>query len=260
MRLLLSETFVELCVGILMKVSEGKNLFNCERNSQSAVTEGFEVSLEKALGFKPGNLSLFKKAFTHKTYAFQKGKSNDSNELLEFLGDSVLNFYITRRLFEFFPNSTEGTLTRKRSHLVNTRRLAKASKEIGFDKFLKVGDSFEGEIGDQPSILADTFEAVIGAIYLDGGWEKVSPFIESHFDIKKATDKMDSKSKLQEITQKKYGVLPKYKVVSEEGVPHRKSFLVEVSVNGKVQGRGTGPNKKSAEEEAAKQALSKTKI
>ncbi|MCD6413944.1 MAG: ribonuclease III [Elusimicrobia bacterium] len=221
------------------------------------MTESLEKSLEKLLGFKPRNISLFRKAFTHKTLAIQRGRTGDSNELLEFLGDSVLNFYITRRLFEFFPSSTEGALTRKRSYLVNTRRLAKVSSQIGLGKFLKVGDSFEGEVSDQPSILADTLEALIGAMFLDGGWEKVSRFIESHFEIEQATDKMDSKSKLQEITQKKTGTLPKYRVVSEKGVPHRKSFLVEVFVNGRVCGRGSGSNKKSAEEEAAKAALAK---
>jgi len=213
--------------------------------------------LKKNLSIKIGKKEIFLKALTHKTFAFEIGDLNKSNELLEFLGDSVLNFYISKRLFELFPKANEGTLTRMRSSLVNTRRLSKIAKKLNLHSFLKVGSSFEGDITSRPAVLADTLEAIIGAIFVDGGLKNVAQFIEKNFEIEKAEDSIDAKSKLQQITQKKYGILPEYKVVKEEGVPHKKTFTVEVFVNGKIAGSGTGSSKKSAENSAAQKALKK---
>jgi len=212
-------------------------------------------SLESILTFKIIDVALFKKAFTHKTYAFQKGNSDNSNERLEFLGDSVLNLYVSRRLYDIFPGASEGMLTRMRSHLVNTRCLARIAKELRLDSFLKVGDSFEGEVSLQTSVLADTFEALTGAVFLDGGWKKISKFIEKYLRIEQASDKLDSKSRLQQIAQKQFGVLPQYEIISEEGLPHKKKFIVNVRMNGKIAGTGSGSNKKIAEEEAARSAI-----
>ncbi|MEA2081344.1 MAG: ribonuclease III [Elusimicrobiota bacterium] len=200
---------------------------------------------------------LFSKAFTHKTLAFQKGNLEESNERLEFLGDSVLNLYVSIRLFNIFPTAAEGVLTRMRSCLVNTRHLAKLAKELGLHEMLKVGDSFEGNPADQTSVLADTFEAFLGAIYISSGWESAGEFIEKHFDIKNASAKLDSKSKLQQLVQKKSGALPHYTVVKEEGLPHKKHFVVEVEFDGETRGSGDGSNKKNAQENAAKDALAK---
>ena len=211
--------------------------------------------LSGALGVDVKNKALFKKAFTHKTYAWGTGNPADSNERLEFLGDSVLNLYISERLYGIFPDAEEGALTRMRSHLVNTKRLAKISKELNLHEMLEVGDSFEGEIYEQTSIMADTFEALVGAIYIDSGWSKLTEFIEKHFAIEEASDKLDSKSRLQQEIQKMYAILPEYKVISEEGLPHKKNFIVEISVQGIVRGKGCGPNKKIAEANAAKEAL-----
>ncbi len=219
-----------------------------------------KTELEKIsgiVGFEPDDTRLFSKAFTHKTLAFQKGLLDMSNERLEFLGDSVLNLYISIRLFEIFPDAAEGALTRMRSYLVNTRRLAKLSKELGLHEILKVGESFEGDPAEQTSILADTFEALLGAVYLNKGWEASGAFIEKYFDIEKASAKLDSKSKLQQIVQKESGILPQYTVVKEEGLPHKKHFVVEVEFSGAVRGSGEGSNKKNAQECAAKNALSK---
>jgi len=213
--------------------------------------------LEKGLSIKIEKKEIFIKALTHKTFAFEKGDIGSSNELLEFLGDSVLNFYISKKLFELFPKANEGALTRMRSSLVNTRRLSKIAKNLNLHKFLKVGSSFEGDVTLRPTVLADTLEAIIGAIFVDSGLKGVSQFIEKNFEIEKAEDSIDAKSKLQQITQKKYGILPEYRVVKEEGVPHKKTFTVEVFVNGKLAGSGTGPNKKAAENSAAEQALKK---
>jgi len=212
-------------------------------------------NLEKILTFKVNNVNLFEKAFTHKTYAFQKGKVDESNERLEFLGDSILNLYISQRLYAIFPGASEGMLTRMRAYLVNTRRLARLARELRLDNFLKVGDSFEGEVSLQTSVLADTFEALVGAIFLDGGWKMISKFIENYFEIEHASDKLDSKSRLQQVVQKEFGVLPQYEVFSEEGLPHKKNFGVNVLVNGKIVGTGSGSNKKIAEEHAAKSAI-----
>ncbi|MBA3066505.1 ribonuclease III [bacterium] len=213
--------------------------------------------ISRVVGFEIENKQLFLKAFTHKTRAFQSGDLSASNERLEFLGDSVLNLYISVRLFNIFPDAAEGVLTRMRSYLVNTRQLAKLAKDLGLQEILKVGDSFEGEPSEQTSVLADTFEALLGAVYIDKGWEAAGAFIEKYFDIEQASDKLDSKSKLQQIVQKKYGVLPQYNVVSEEGLPHKKQFIVEVEFNGKIRGEGSGSNKKSAQDHAAKAALEK---
>ncbi|MFH1352298.1 MAG: ribonuclease III [bacterium] len=212
-------------------------------------------NLERILTFKVNNVGLFKKAFTHKTYAFQKGKIDESNERLEFLGDSVLNLYISRRLYDIFAGASEGMLTRMRSYLVNTKRLARIAKELRLDSFLKIGDSFEGDVSLQTSVLADTFEALTGAIFLDGGWKKIAKFIENYFQIEQASDRLDSKSRLQQIVQKKFGFLPRYEVVSEEGLPHKKKFIVNVRINEKNAGTGTGSNKKIAEEAAALSAI-----
>jgi len=211
----------------------------------------------RVVGFDIGDKKLFSKAFTHKTQAFQRGDLSESNERLEFLGDSVLNLYISIRLFNIFPDAAEGALTRMRSYLVNTRRLAKLAKELDLQEILKVGDSFEGDPSEQTSVLADTFEALLGAVYIDKGWERAGAFIEKYFDIEKASAKLDSKSKLQQIVQKESGILPQYNVVSEEGLPHKKRFVVEVEINGEVRGSGEGSNKKNAQERAAKDALSK---
>jgi len=219
-----------------------------------------KTDLEKIsgiVGFEPDDAKLFSKAFTHKTLAFQKGLLDMSNERLEFLGDSVLNLYISIRLFEIFPVAAEGALTRMRSYLVNTRRLAKLSKELGLDKILRVGESFEGDPVEQTSILADTFEALLGAVYIDKGWKAAGAFVEKYFDIEKASSKLDSKSKLQQLVQKQSGFLPKYNVVKEDGLPHKKHFVVEVEFDGAVRGAGEGSNKKNAQEGAAKDALSK---
>ncbi len=209
------------------------------------------------IGFEIGDSRLFSKAFTHKTLAFQGGDLSTSNERLEFLGDSVLNLYISVRLFHIFPDAAEGALTRMRSYLVNTRRLAKLAKELGLQEILKVGDSFEGDPSEQTSVLADTFEALLGAVYMDKGWDSAGAFIEKFFDIEQASDKLDAKSRLQQIVQKKSGILPQYNVVSEEGLPHKKHFVIEVEFNGEVRGSGEGSNKKNAQERAAKHALTK---
>jgi len=215
------------------------------------------AKIRSIIGFEIGNSKLFSKAFTHKTLAFQIGDLSASNERLEFLGDSVLNLYVSVRLFDIFPDAAEGVLTRMRSYLVNTRRLAKLAKEMGLHEILKVGDSFEGDPLEQTSVLADTFEALLGALYMDKGWESAGAFIEKYFDIENASSKLDSKSRLQQIVQKKSGLLPRYNVVSEEGLPHKKRFVIEVEFNGKVRGQGEGSNKKNAEECAAKDAIGK---
>lgn len=212
--------------------------------------------LEEILGFPPEG-EIFETAFTHKSFV---STSNCSNERLEFLGDSVLNYYITLRLYSLFPEASEGSLTRMRSHLVNTKRLAQIAKNLRLDRFLKTSASIEkSSISVRRTLMADTVESLIGAIFVTGGLEKVSSFIEKYFDIKSASDAFDEKSLLQQLVQKEFATLPQYRVVKEIGEPHKKTFTVEVFINGKCIGRGTGPNKKIAENEAASFAWKKLK-
>ncbi|HEW91747.1 MAG TPA: ribonuclease III [Thermotogaceae bacterium] len=213
------------------------------------------------------SLETLKTALTHTSYANEKGLPHSrSNERLEFLGDSILGFVIAEELFKRFPENPEGSLAKAKAILASEEVLSRLSKELKIGEFLFLGKGEELTGGrERDSILADVFEAIVASIYLECGMDAVRKFINFLFEDKyeKAINEElvhDSKTKLQELTQRKYRILPKYSVVDQYGPPHNLTFIVEVSVNGKVFGRGSGKSKKEAEQKAAQQALRRLEI
>lgn len=207
------------------------------------------------------NKKLQKLAFTHKSYLNEAKEKISSNERLEFLGDSILSYVVSQYLFNKYPNFNEGSLTNLRSLLVNTKNLAECSRELNFGDYLILSKGEEESKGRQnQSILANTFEAFIGALFLDRGIEEVSDFLnkvllpKADFFVKSKSLK-DAKSLLQEKIQAQKKGSPIYKVIDEKGPAHAKTFTVGTYVNDKLIAKGQGPSKKRAEEEAAKEAL-----
>lgn len=205
---------------------------------------------------------LLNQALTHKSWVNEHPNLRESNERLEFLGDAILEFIITENIYKGFPKNQEGYLTALRSNLVNTQNLAQlATKlDIGARIFLSKGEE-DGGGRENPSLLADTVEALIGALYLDGGMEMVKKFIEENLvtEIPQKVSKplKDFKSRLQEYVQAKGIDSPKYKVISEEGPDHNKKFVVEAFIENKSWGRGVGKSKSVAQQVAAEMALDK---
>lgn len=207
------------------------------------------------------NALLFEQAFTHRSYLNEAKQQIESNERLEFLGDSILSFVVSEALYKNYPQFHEGTLTNIRSMLVNTKMLAQIAKELDFGKYLKLSRGEEEAKGrENQSLLADSFEAFIGALFLDQGIAVAKEFITSsvlpHLEqiIKKQNFK-DPKSLFQEQMQAKNHASPVYKVLVEEGPSHAKVFTVGVFVKDRELGIGKGKSKQEAEEQAAKQAL-----
>lgn len=209
------------------------------------------------------NKKLLEESLTHRSYLNESKQRLSSNERLEFLGDSILSFVVSSYLFNNYQLFDEGKLTNLRSQLVNTKILAEMAKEcnLGSMLFLSKGEIESGG-RENPSLLADSFEAFIGALFLDQGIEVVQEFINSTVIpradefIKKNLLK-DPKSRLQEYVQSKKQGSPLYKVALEEGPAHSKTFTVEAWVKEKLLGTGTGHSKQKAEENAALSALEK---
>ena len=207
------------------------------------------------------NIKLFEQAFTHRSYLNEIKEKIPSNERLEFLGDSILSFVVSDYLFKMYPNFDEGTLTNLRSLLVNTKNLSKVSKQLNFGDHLKLSKGEEESKGrSNPSLLADSLEAFIGALYLDQGFEEVSNFLKKTLlskvqELVQKKSFKDPKSLLQEEVQAKKQSSPIYKVIAETGPAHNKLFTVGVFVENKMLGIGTGKSKQEASEIAAKQSL-----
>jgi len=203
---------------------------------------------------------LLELALTHKSWVNEHSGGRGSNERLEFLGDAILEFLVSKRLYEGFPEKEEGFLTALRASLVNTQNLYEVAQklDIGKSLFLSKGEE-DGGGRQNPSLLADTLEAIIGALYIDSGLAAVSDFLEKNLFgqiTQKASQPLkDPKSRLQELVQAKGDLSPKYIVVEESGPDHDKKFIMEVVVDGKKVGRGLGKSKSEAEQEAAKSAL-----
>lgn len=220
-------------------------------------------SFEKKLGLKFKNKDLLQQSLVHRSYLNEHPDfSLNHNERLEFLGDAVLELIITKFLFQNFGYS-EGQLTRFRSSLVKTETLAKLAAKIKINNYLYLS---KGELASKGKarevILANTFEALIGAIYLDQGFNQAEKFIHHHLvpvldNILKNQSYHDPKSKLQEITQNKLKITPTYKVVQESGPDHAKKFIVGVFLKQKLVAKGTGKSKHEAETNAAQKALKK---
>jgi ribonuclease-3 len=203
---------------------------------------------------------LLELALTHKSWVNEHPSGRSSNERLEFLGDAVLEFLVSKKIYDSLPDKEEGYLTALRASLVNTQNLAELAKKlkIGGSIFLSKGEE-EGGGRENPSLLADTVEAIIGALFIDAGVEVVSDFLEKNLFVqisqKTSEPLKDAKSRLQELVQSKGASSPKYVVTEESGPDHDKNFIMEVMVDGRQIGKGTGKSKAEAEQEAAKAAL-----
>lgn len=218
--------------------------------------------LETKLGVKFNNISLLEKAFTHRSYLNEhKGDGLENNERLEFLGDAVLELIISSDLYRKYPEKPEGELTNIRAAVVRTESLAEESRALGFGQYLKMSKGEEDSGGkDKDYLLANTFEAVLGAIYLDQGFDTCVTYLEKTLlhKVSNIVEKnlfIDPKTQAQELIQSQFKVTPLYEVVKEEGPDHDKIFTVALIVNQKELGRGTGSSKQKAEEEAAKMAI-----
>lgn len=207
------------------------------------------------------NKNLFEQAFTHRSYLNESREKVESNERLEYLGDSILSFVVSRNLFTMYPDRDEGMLTNMRSLLVNTKSLAEVSHELEFGKFLKLSKGEEDSHGrENQSLLADCYEAFIGALFIDQGLTPARKFIENTLlpKAKKFENRdalKDPKSLLQEHVQAQKHTSPLYTVLNEEGPAHAKIFTIGVFINDIQMGEGKGRSKQQAEEGAAKQAL-----
>ncbi len=219
--------------------------------------------LEKNIGYTFKNKELLKKALTHTSYAYEHGI--ESNEKLEFLGDSILEFISSTYLFANYSKLKEGEMTKVRATVVCEKSLYKVAKMHNFSDFLYLGKSERQSGGEnRPAILADSVEAVIAAIYLDGGIEKAQKFIienlKEEIEIaSKNVGQKDYKTVLQEKLQKHGEVEIKYTILREIGPDHDKTFEAQVECNNKKLATGIGKSKKQAEMKAAKEALNKLK-
>lgn len=217
--------------------------------------------LEKNIGYEFKDKKLLKRALLHTSYCNEVKSAGESNERLEFLGDSILSVVVAEYLFSHYKKQHEGDLTKLRASLVCEKALAVFAKEIELGRFIMLG---KGELhnggNERPSILSDAFEALLAAMYLDGGMETVKPFIlkfvEAELEMRNKTGCFnDYKTQLQEIIQRNREEELLYVLVGEEGPDHDKQFTVEVRLNSNVIGKGLGHSKKQAEQLAAKQAL-----
>ena len=218
--------------------------------------------LERRLGYHFRNPELLVQALKHRSFVYaNQGRGLESNERLEFLGDAVLDLVVAESLFRRFPDQREGDLTQTKSVAVSRAVLARKASELGLEDFVLLSqEERQSSGGRQPSILSDVFEALIGALYLDGGLEPSRRFIERVVlqglgAVIADEEHTNFKSKLLEHTQGLGAGHPKYQVSSEEGPEHNKIFSVEVIVTGQPMGQGRGLSKKEAQQMAAKDAL-----
>lgn len=224
-------------------------------------------NLTKLARLRIKNKKLFEKAFIHRSFANENPRLKlEHNERLEFLGDAVLELAVTEYLYRRFKDRSEGVLTNLRAALVRGSNLAKAAKEIELDKLLKLSRGEERSGGRQKrAILAGTFEALIGAIYLDQGYSAAKKFINdwiiNYLDqIISQGGHIDPKTYLQEESQDRLAITPTYEVISENGPDHNKKFEVAVFLDGKEAGRGIGSSKQKAQQRAASDAIKKMEL
>jgi len=216
--------------------------------------------LQKRLNYNFNDPALLINALTHSSFANEEAeKINTSNERLEFLGDSLLGMTVALIIFKRKPELSEGQMTKLRAELVCERNLAELAQELDLGAFIFLGRGEKNTGGNKrPSILSDTLEAIIAAMYLDGGYEPVERFVSAIFSSginNPAQGFNDYKTKLQETVQGKPGQTLLYELINEQGPDHDKSFTVEVRLNNNTIGTGNGKSKKGAEQEAAKAAL-----
>lgn len=221
--------------------------------------------VEASIGYQCKDESLLKQAFCHKSF-HKENPDWDHNEVLEFLGDAVLDLVISDLLMEKFTGDQEGSLSRKRASVVNEDRLFQLAKNNSMDQFLLVGDrEFKNNLNSNPRIVASVFEAVVGAIYKDSGFDAAFKWIEKNFSeliegaFSEHDFEKDYKTRFQEWVQEEYKQTPKYVLVRQEGPDHNRVFEMEVFIGDESWGRAQGPSKKMAAQNAAQQALGKIK-
>jgi ribonuclease-3 len=219
------------------------------------------TSLQAALGVTFGDATLLEQALTHRSHAFEAG-GLPTNERLEFLGDAVLGVLVTERIYQLLPDAPEGRLAKLRAAAVNTATLAGVARALGVGVAVRLGRGEEATGGrDKDSILADTLEALIGAVYLDQGLAAAGALVDRLFadlldDLALRRESLDYKTSLQELTAGSLQTLPVYSL-SEEGPDHAKRFTATVAVGGERLGSGTGRSKKEAEQGAAQEAYAR---
>ncbi len=222
--------------------------------------------LEESLVYEFKNKGLIKTAVTHSSYVNEvknRGELLECNERLEFLGDSVLSIIVSRYLFSEYKDIQEGDLTKIRASVVCEKALAKYAKKIGLGNYLLLGKGEDHNKGrERPSIIADAFEAVLGAFYLDTGFDSepiarfLMPFVKDEIEfIRSSASFVDYKTTLQQIVQQANGEKLEYALIAERGPDHNKTFTVEARLNSNVIGVGEGGSKREAEQMAAKKAL-----
>ena len=214
-------------------------------------------SLEEELGYSFSDKTFLLRCLTHVSY--ERGKQGEHNETFEFIGDAVLSLAISDLLMRRFPDKNEGDLSKMRASLVNAVVLAGKARHLKVGKLVRIGKGEEYSGGrEKESILAGVFEALLGGIYWERGYQAAYRVVERHFalDIKeKKFGTTDYKTRLQEIIQMIYRCPPTYRLVAESGPDHAKQFVTEIVVEGKVLGRGKGKSKKQSEQHAAQKAL-----
>jgi len=236
----------------------GKDIDSLVRSNKERLSE-----FEKLLGYRFTDLRLLQMALIHSSFAFEQIRAGEDNERLEFLGDAVLDLVIGHLLLHRYNDMHEGQLTKLRASLVNEQHLAKMAREIELGNYLELGKGEEASHGrNKSSILSCGYEAVIGAVFEDGGYKSVSELVTRLFvpalDEKKEELLIaDAKSRLQELIQEKHNEGPKYRIDAEEGPSHQKIFSVSVLFNDEVLGSGQASSKKEAEQKAAAAALGK---
>lgn len=213
---------------------------------------------QKTIRYRFRNRALLDQALTPKAYYAASTDSDiKDNERLEFLGDAVLNLSISVYLYSKYPFYSEGHLTKLKSQIVSRYLLLKAAKRLALSEYIR---TLPHQQDIQPSVLVGSLEAVIGAVYLDGGFKKAYPFVISNLEddirlIEEGRGERDYKSLLQEISLKGFKCIPRYEVISETGPQHKKSFKVTVAISGNICGTGSGSTKKEAQQASAKEAL-----
>ncbi len=213
---------------------------------------------QRKLGYEFKDLSLLETALTHSSYANEF--SCPSNERLEFLGDALLGCVVSVLLYEKYPSYTEGDLSKIRSRVVSGANFAKYAEALGLGRQMRLGKGEENTGGrKRESNNANAFEALIGALYLDAGYEKAFEVVSRLFQdsVEENDFPRDSKTELQEISQSVFGQTPEYRVLNEEGPPHERTFTVEVRIPSNLTGRGKGRSKRQSEQSAARDALRK---
>lgn len=232
-----------------------------ESRSDNTTRDDLLAAWCERLNMKFQDLRLLDQALTHASVASELADPPANYEPIEFLGDAVLGLAIANLLYELMPKQMPGEYSRLRAELVNRRSLAKLARQLNIAPLIRLGRGEEMSGGrERTALLADCFEAMLGAVYLDAGWETAYALVRRVFseELKRLSEtdrNWDFKSRLQNFCQAEHIPLPKFSVVRSEGPDHRKKFEVEVAVDGRVVGRGRGTSKKEAEQNAARHAL-----